>query len=515
MSSLPTIKPVEPKRFISRDGYEVEFDNSHWRLSKDVNIRVASVGEILANPMYESYREVLTFYAKGNSPHYVDHLHDVSLRYFRAIKGQTLFGVESLISYRALLGPSGENQLATLRTFIKKWANLGYDGISVDALRLLKKWTLSGGERGNPIRSMCPEKGPLSDIEMEGVVTAAIDAYENGRLTLFEISITMALMMTGRRPIQITALKIGDLFSRSQQYFLNVPRAKQQLEGGWRKTFKQIPLVEDLWLLLQRQADSVHREFAALTGVSAEQRRGLPLFPNYPAFDESQDLSLQLATDQLHLPVADLNQVMFRVAGTIGVISERTGEPIRIHPYRFRYTFGTNLGREGKGEYVIAEALDHTDTQHTGVYVKNLPENAERIDKAVALELAPIAQAFQGILVKAEREARRGDDPSSRISNGTENLGSCGNYGLCGALAPVACYTCVHFQPWLDGPHEAVLDHLIQERDRILEHTGDLKIASVNDRLILAVGDVVVRCGKMKEERTDGRHPSIHADART
>ena len=182
------------------------------------------------------------------------------------------------------------------------------------------------------------------------------------------------------------------------------------------------------------------------------------------------------------------------------MISERTGIPVRLNPTRFRYTLGTNLAREGKGEYVIAEALDHSDTQNTGVYVRNIPEIVERIDKAMALQLAPIAQAFHGVLVVSERDARRGGDRNSRISNGSANLGTCGSYGFCGALAPVACYTCNHFQPWLDGPHEAVLDCLIQERDSVLEQTEDRKIAAINDRLILAVSDVVNRCRAMKNE---------------
>ncbi|POZ60640.1 site-specific integrase [Chromobacterium alticapitis] len=309
----------------------------------------------------------------------------------------------------------------------------------------------------------------------------------------------MTVIMTGRRPTQITALKIGDLISHSGKNFLNVPRAKQRSEGGWRKTFKQIPIIEDLWLLLKQQAAAVYREFSARAALSDEQKTKLPLFPNYSAFDDSEDINSQLNDDRLHLRNETLARTMVHIAKMISVNSERTGAPILINAYRFRYTLGTNLGREGKGEYVIAEALDHTDTQHTGVYVKNLPEIVERIDKAVAYQLAPIAQAFQGIIIKTEHDAHRGSDPSSRISNGAENLGNCGSYGFCSALAPVACYTCNHFQPWLDGPHEGVLDYLLQERARILDLTDDRKVAFANDRLILAVSDVIVRCKKMKE----------------
>ena len=75
---------------------------------------------------------------------------------------------------------------------------------------------------------------------------------------------------------------------------------------------------------------------------------------------------------------------------------------------------------------------------------------------------------------------------------------SCGKYGFCGSLAPIACYTCRSFQPWLDGPHEAVLNLLISERDRLLG--VDARIASINDRTILAVAEVVRRCAELRND---------------
>ncbi|WP_420235292.1 site-specific integrase [Pseudomonas sp. ABY48] len=498
------LRTLAAKRFVARDGYQVEFNAPSWKLSKDVSFPVSNASQYLACQIFESYRDVLAFYAKGNSPKYVESLHYRAVHYFSAMIALPLFSVESIISYRALLGRKGEPGLAVLRTFIRKWASLGYEGIPPETIRLLSKWRLSGGDRGNPVRSMCPERGPLTDMEMEAVLTGAIESYEAGQLSLSDMSLAMTVMMTGRRPIQITALKVGDLHSLHEKYYLNVPRAKQRNDGGWRRTFKQVPIVEDLWLQLQQQADLVYREFEMLDPVASELREKLPLFPNYAAFNKSEELVAQLDSDRLHMRVEALQKTMAKIAEKISVNSERTGAPILINAYRFRYTLGTNLGREGKGEYVIAEALDHTDTQHTGVYVKNLPEIVERIDKAVAYQLAPIAQAFQGVVIKTEDEARRGGDLSSRISNGTENLGNCGSYGFCGALAPIACYTCSHFQPWLDGPHEGVLEHLLQERARILDLTSDRKVASVNDRLILAVTDVAVRCKRMREEAARG-----------
>jgi hypothetical protein len=169
----------------------------------------------------------------------------------------------------------------------------------------------------------------------------------------------------------------------------------------------------------------------------------------------------------------------------------------------------TNAAREGYGSLAIAEILDHSDDSHARVYPENIPENVDAINAAVAQQLAPLAQAFAGVLVVTEAAALRGDDPTSRIrTEAGSGAGSCGNFGFCGACAPIACYTCRHFQPWLNGAHEAVLEFLLSKRTTITERTGDTVMASVNDRTILAVAEVIQRCearrAELKEMRSDG-----------
>jgi hypothetical protein len=51
----------------------------------------------------------------------------------------------------------------------------------------------------------------------------------------------------------------------------------------------------------------------------------------------------------------------------------------------------------------------------------------------------------------------------------------------------------------LEAPHEAILDWLLRDRARLAEE-GDLTIASVRDRTILAVAAVVLACLEVKED---------------
>lgn len=490
----------ERASFLSKDGYEVEVYSSKWRLSKDIRIHFGTLPAWLDGDLKRTFKQVLAIYGETCSAQYTMLLYHRFKSYFEATHSLPLFSPESMISYRSQIADT-EWELSPMRAFIRTWVSLGYPGASADTLKMMEGWRIKGSEKGYAVQSMCPENGPLTDIEMEAIVSGVLDCYAIGKLDLRATCFAMILAMTGRRPVQIAALKIKDLMSVGQRYFINFPRGKQKHEG-WRQSFSKFEVVEDLWTLLNEQAGYVKSTFSDLCSWSNQQNLvpELPLFPAIKHYDVNKDLEAQLAGDFLHARVSEIGHSMSSVKEVIAVTSHRTGAYTNINPYRFRYTLGTNLAREGRGEYIIAQALDHSDIQNAGVYVRNIPEIVERIDKAVALQLAPLAQAFQGVLVVDETKARRGGDRSSRICSAGGNVGSCGSYGFCGALAPVACYTCSHFQPWLDGPHEAVLDQLILERDGVYEDTGDLKIASVNDRLILAVSNVVTRCNAMKSD---------------
>jgi integrase len=490
----------ERVEFISKDGYEVDINSNYWRLSKDIAFNLDTLPSFLEPEFKRAFRQVLAIYGETSSAQYTMAVYRRFKVYCEGTSSLPLLSPESMISHRSNLADS-EWELSSLRALLRTWISLGYSGVPSETLKMMEGWRIKGNEKGYAVQSMCPESGPLTDIEMEAIVSKVIECYANGKLELTDTCYAMTLSLTGRRPAQITALKLKDLISVGGLYFINFPRAKQR-NSGWRASFSRYQIVEDLWELLNKQADYVQAVFSEYVEgpISRDLVLEFPLFPNIKNYDAVESLKSQLSGDFLHARVSQVGYALTKVREVIGVISERTGAITSINPYRFRYTLGTNLAREGRGEYVIAEALDHSDIQNAGVYVRNIPEIVERIDKAVALQLAPLAQAFQGVLVVNETKARRGNDRSSRICSAGGNVGSCGSFGFCGALAPVACYTCSHFQPWLDGPHELVLDELIRERDSVYEGTGDLKIASVNDRLILAVSDVVTRCNAMKSD---------------
>ena len=187
-------------------------------------------------------------------------------------------------------------------------------------------------------------------------------------------------------------------------------------------------------------------------------------------------------------------------------ISERTGDIIHISARRFRHTRGTNLGRKGIGARIIAEALDHSDSQNVKVYTENTADTVQYIDKAVGKQLAPFAKAFFFFFFEDLTDGERVNDPTAKIPNSNnEAIGACGTNDFC-VNGFASCYVCQKFRPLVDAPHEDVLESLYEEKEKRLKTSGSVQFASSRDRLILAVEEVVSKCNEIKAARGEEKH---------
>jgi hypothetical protein len=242
--------------------------------------------------------------------------------------------------------------------------------------------------------------------------------------------------------------------------------------------------------------------------LSEDEIALLPLFPDYSDLQLLKDLPEHevlswLKTDAIHLKSADITQKLKTVIGSLNITSERTKKLLKITAYRFRYTLGTRAARENAGVLTIATLLDHMDTQHAGVYVQNHPDHAATISSIMNAPLMKYANAFQGKLVKDEAEAHDKLAGAERIrtEDSQDNVGSCGTNAFCRDYAPIACYLCKKFMPWQHAPHHLILIDLVEERDRISKETGDLAIAAINDRAIIAVTQVIKQCAELNRDK--------------
>jgi hypothetical protein len=347
------------------------------------------------------------------------------------------------------------------------------------------------------VRTHDPKLGPFTSIEFDGLISKLSQGIAVASIDEDHAVMTQILIGLGIRTAQCALLKVCDITCESHdrrlRYILRVPQVKQRhREERWE--FRERVLPESLGRTVYEHAKRVRARFDGVL----DDPGSAPLLP-------ARQPRAQIPGYEGHSAASDLQVGLQRSLNRLEVHSERTGERLYIIPSRFRRTFATRAAAAGWSPHAIAESLGHGDTSCVMVYVQMIPDMAARIDRAVATEMAPLAQAFAGTLINNESEAIRGSDPSSRIFDARidrsgKPVGSCGQFSFCGFNAPLACYTCQHFQPWLDGPHEAVRDYLLGRRAQLLETTSE-QMAQINDRRILAAEQVIQMCTKAKAER--------------
>ena len=501
----PAAIPDLPKQARTRSGVLFDPRAERWSYrdsSDNVSLNFTKFRLVTDSLMVASKLSLL-WYAENMSEGYVGALYgrlEHFLRIVTAGRDEPLNEITSqdLINYRSVLSKRNSWHLGSLSTFLRKWHQLGYPGVTDDAVALLKQLRIQGCLKGEAVLTMDPNHGPFTDIEVQSIQSGLEKTFSNGSISLENYILANLYMLLGQRSVQYAALKVCDVgVSRTRDgaplYTLRIPRAKQR--GHLTRTeFKDRVLIPQIGELLVEHANQVHSEYADRFADPAEA----PLFPS------RRSSGNEPAGFKFHRTPGALSESLERTVNKLNVVSERTGQPINITATRFRRTVGTRAATEGHGELIIAELLDHSDTQNVGVYVEAVPGIVERIDRALAMQLAPLAQAFAGVLIEDESQATRASDPTSRICDprfdaSMKPMGNCGKYGFCGSLAPISCYTCSNFQPWLNGPHEAVLSALLSERERLLT-SSDMRIASINDRTILAVAEVVRRCEEVRTE---------------
>lgn len=496
---------IAPLKIQTKSGLVFDATGPSWVFQdgvSHVSIDFTTVDDLIGHEMLNGLRGVLKWYLENHAPQTATNSFGRLKSMLRLIPRDSDSPLETItpidiLNFRALPIKGPETTLSILRGFLLKWHELGYHGISDDTFRLLNTLRVKSNTKGTAVSTMDPDIGPYTPMEHEAILGAAHDAYGNGTLDQAMYLLALLFINFGARPIQYASMKVCDLEvgvsdRGDRAYVLQIPRAKQRTKSP-RSQRKARTLISQIGEMLDSYRHAVARSF--------EGR--LPDITQAPMFPSPRQTEISSKGFEFHHTGQTLARAMEKAIDKLEVISERTGKRINISSVRFRRTFGTNAAREGHGELVIAEMLDHSDNQSVGVYVAAIPEIAERIDRAVATQLAPLAQAFKGILIRDESEATRGNDPTSRIRDlridrEGKAMGSCGQYSVCSFSAPIACYTCRSFEPWLDGPHEAVLEHLLKRREQQIE-TMDERIASINDRTILAVAQVAQKC---REQRT-------------
>ncbi|HDW4028649.1 TPA: site-specific integrase [Escherichia coli] len=425
-------------------GYYVNIYDDKWKLDNNNNINVGTVSRIINPELIDGYLNTLSFYAKNYSSAYVRKINGI-MKDFLKKTASTFISESDILNYRSLLTEVNIQRLILLRCFFKKWHSLGYYGIDDNAITLMEAMRLKAKSAGTIVKQEDPEKGPLTNNEHKALNESMFNAYKNKKITLQELSSALLVSFTGRRALQIVALKFKDIVREKNSdgndlFFINVPRIKQGKE--FRKEFRMLSIDGFIYKLLMQQ---VNFSISLIEGhigrtLFSEEKNEVAVFldkKNYKMLNEINGFYDVLVSDRLHASKNTVSLSLKKIVEKENVMSERTGERMKINAYRLRYTLGTKLAREGYSSQIIAELLDHSSTATVGIYTENLPDNSIKINEAVSDNLGFLAGVFLGKIKLNEI-----------TSNDVFTMNS---YSSCTEYSTISCHGCIHFKRFKDG----------------------------------------------------------------
>ena len=506
MASLPIVALASPTRrwpprdaiVVDRAGLPVDVSAAVWRLNDpmkttSINWATFPLADCIALDAIKGY--LVHLIKSGSTAAVANAFRQISVL-VRMPAFQSAAAAGETIPYLALsqareyLGKEGQWKLHYGRAMYRWCTQSGHSGFDQQVLDQVEDWRIGGNLKGKAVRSRDPDEGPLTAWEVSAIVSALRAGRLTGLIPLREqAAIALALafgsnasQFASMREEDVEPLRSGDEIAA---WIVGIPRHKKG-EALSRSSFRQ------------RKLTGLYGE---IVHDLVEWNQTQPTFENdaRPLIRKIGMRKRVMVDDQwqAHLTAGDLTHLLKRAVRRLGIMTYG-GQPLEVSCRRFRYTLPSRMVANGASQAAVADALDHSDLQNVPVYWEIHSGIVDPIDAAMTTALAPRAQAFAGI-IRSEAEAARGDDEASRrfvadpATNRVEVIGNCGEFRFCGITAPYACYTCVKFQAWMDGPHQEVLDQLQRARDDRADLGLHPKMVGIEDELIDAVTDTIAR----------------------
>lgn len=506
-----TLDLTEPSIIIDRRGFPVDVSGDRWELNEPTS-KIVLDWSVLALRNLEienAFKRYFGWLITAQSPVSVRNAFHFLPCFTQTAAFRAAEDTSSTIPYlafseaRAALKKADHWKLHYARQIYRWCEAQGYPHFDFDVSCQLDDLVIGGNTKGQAVRSKNPNKGPLDAQEVASLTNALRAARLTNSIPLAEQALVWLALSTGSNAIQYACLREEDLQEEKLgdevvAYILRIPRHKKG-HVHHRAEFKERRLTRFVGELI---ADLVAQNRANYPDMESSPAARPILRSSSPSYGHNQPL----AEWAWHLKAAEVNKMLQRAVKQLGVLS-RTGEPLHVTTRRFRYTLATRAVDSGASAYEVADALDHSDLQNVGVYFDVHSNIVEHLDQTIALALAPRAQAFAK-LVENEASAVRGDVSGSRVYHGdrerdlTEPVGTCGNHSFCNvSAAPLACYTCPMFQPWMDGPHDLVLESLLRRREKSVERGLNQKVIAMNDHVIIEVAGVIQRIADKRAEQ--------------
>lgn len=370
----------------------------------------------------------------------------------------------------------GASSIKLLRSILKFWANSEENGLSDDLVRYIHSSKAPKPRSTIEIQNSERNERPLSIKEMQAIISQVQTLYINEVFNSQDFLLWTLLLSEALRPSQLRLLRIEDVTLRydSQEVLigasLRVPIVKQA--GMAARDF----LVSTTPSIYVAVALEEHIRFLESI-CDKEIPKATPLFCY-----NSRDNTIQrhgILIDHL------IHRSRKHISSGLDGFSDSD-----LFSRRFKHTKLTHLSVRGAPLQVLAKAGYQTSTVSLKHYINLSDEAFDNFQQALSEDHSKLAEAFQGSIIDDRISTERNRRSDLLSPNFDDAVGNC-PIGLCGVLVPLGCYTCPKMQAFHDGPHQSVLDFLIDNKQKRIEMGLPLESVNRDDPTIFAVKAVI------------------------
>ena len=374
-------------------------------------------------------------------------------------------------------------------------------GFDQETALQLSRVKIPGNVKGEAVRSKDPNTGPL-DFELEEPLLRKYlleDKSEVFEHVQQRVAVALCLAF-GRNPLNYAQLREEDMRNLTAKYpkakdlwELHIPKIKKRSKP--REFFRPETCDERLAEMIL-ELISKNQQFQTMIDGNEMPRALFLRTSHHEKF---------IGTDNqewcFHFKSNEFSKLLSQWAKRVNLKHPSTHKIIYLTARRLRYTFACNMVRQGVYRATLAEMLDHTDTQHVGVYYDLSEKIVGMLDKALATKVGKVLGWFKGTIIEDNSSAVNGNNPDKYLFFIGENdpedqteIGVCGEFELCHLDPPYSCYLCPKFQPYRHAEHDHVLELLLKDREIRLKKYKNARLGIQLDDVIFAVGQVVDVC---------------------
>lgn len=391
MEKLKIILENQFSDFKTYSGKTISYASSVWVIDKDFTL---DLNRLKKNEIHRDKIKATFAYCSMNySSSYVRKMFFSLLHYEREVRTDSItFSLNEVSSYFSRPDFDNYTHLETMKYFLEKFDFIYPSLLCEKTIEFLNRVKIKKPDKMKNIKTHDYKNGPFNNQQMKEIIKVSAMCYENEELSLLDYMILTLLAYSGRRPIQIVQLRIKDLISFNEKYFVNFPRVKQR--GKHRTEFSKVEIPESLYIhldFLSQQTSKIIMEMLNVN-LKEEQIKNLPLFINITPFRQG-GFNMTNYLNEDHCMVS--KHIGNRLISVFIKLSKRSKVNFgSINARRFRYTLGTKAAERGFSSSAIAKALDHTTTRSVMAYVHNSVNNGVKVNKEMNSSMLSLAGLF-------------------------------------------------------------------------------------------------------------------------